>query len=55
LLEWEIERIGRIEIDGDPSLAAPHPPAARAPPSPCERGEGWGEGHRNFALTEGGR
>ena len=26
------------------SEAAPHPPAARAPPSPRERGEGWGEG-----------
>ena len=23
---------------------APHPPALRAPPSPRERGEGWGEG-----------
>ncbi len=26
------------------SEAAPHPPAARAPPSPRSRGEGWGEG-----------
>jgi hypothetical protein len=25
-------------------LAAPHPPAARVPPSPRSRGEGWGEG-----------
>jgi len=23
---------------------APRPPASRAPPSPRERGEGWGEG-----------
>jgi UDP-N-acetylmuramate dehydrogenase len=55
LLEWEIERIGRVESDRDPSRAAPHPPAARAPPSPCARGEGWGEGDRNIALAEGGR
>jgi hypothetical protein len=26
------------------SVAAPHPPAARVPPSPRSRGEGWGEG-----------
>jgi UDP-N-acetylmuramate dehydrogenase len=52
-LEWEIERIGGIESDGDPSLAAPHPPAARVPPSPGTRGEGWGEGRRNIALAEG--
>ena len=25
-------------------LRAPHPPAARVPPSPRRRGEGWGEG-----------
>jgi UDP-N-acetylmuramate dehydrogenase len=55
LLEWEIERIGRTKNDGYPSLAAPHPPAARVPPSPRLRGEGWGEGHPDIALTEGGR
>ena len=26
------------------AVAAPHPPAARVPPSPRMRGEGWGEG-----------
>jgi UDP-N-acetylmuramate dehydrogenase len=55
LLEWEIERIGRIESDRDPSRAAPHPPATRVPPSPRVRGEGWGEGLRDAALAEGGR
>jgi len=55
LLEWEIERIGRVETHRDPSRAAPHPPAARVPPSPRVRGEGWGEGHRDTALAEGGR
>jgi UDP-N-acetylmuramate dehydrogenase len=55
LLEWEIQRIGRIESDGDSSLTAPHPPAVRAPPSPRTRGEGGGDGLRNIALAEGGR
>jgi hypothetical protein len=55
LLEWEIERIGRVDTHQDPSRDAPHPPAARVPPSPRVRGEGWGEGHRDTALAEGGR
>ncbi len=56
LLEWEIECIGRVEIDRDLSRELPlHPPAARVPPSPRLRGEGRGEGHSETALAEGGR
>jgi UDP-N-acetylmuramate dehydrogenase len=58
-LEWEIERIGRpmpamaaiAKNRRDRSLAAPHPPAVRAPPSLRPQREGWGEGHY---LTERG-
>jgi len=38
----------------DSSLAAPHPPAARVPPTPRPRGEGWGEGHSPAAQPEPG-
>jgi len=54
-LEWEIQRVGRASSDmssQDPSLAAPHPPAARVPPSPHLRGEGRGEGqHDDFCSN----
>jgi adenosylcobyric acid synthase len=38
-------------LPAEDSLAlAPHPPAARVPPSPRERGEGWGEGPVRIAV-----
>jgi UDP-N-acetylmuramate dehydrogenase len=57
VLEWEIEWIGLPapeteqmgENNPNPSLAAPHPRAARVPPSLRSRGEGWGEGRRDIA------
>src|SRR5271170_2273173 len=33
---------------------APHPPAARVPPSPRMRGEGWGEGLLTRCVIRGG-
>jgi adenosylcobyric acid synthase len=39
-------------LPAEDSLAlAPHPPATRAPPSPRERGEGWGEGQRGVHIA----
>src|SRR5215813_13969658 len=39
----------------EPSVAAPHPHAARVPPSPRTRGEGWGEGSSVDVRCAGSR
>jgi TrmH family RNA methyltransferase len=39
------------EGDAVPWAKPPHPPAARVPPSPRERGEGWGEEARTAHLA----
>jgi hypothetical protein len=45
---FTLARLARLDAQ---DVTAPHPPAARVPPSPRLRGEGWGEGHSGVQGT----